>query len=49
MVNSLRDLRTPFSYHQQAFDVAQNVTRQGLQNVQKASQQTKGATQRFSG
>ena len=49
MVNSLRDLHTPFSYHQQAFDAAQNVTRQQLQNVQKASQQIKGATQRVSG
>jgi len=42
-------LRTPFSYYQQAFDAAQNVTRQRLQNVQKASQQIKGATQRVSG
>jgi len=40
-------LRTPLSYYQQTLDAAENLTRQGLENFRKATQQVQGTEQKM--
>ncbi len=39
-------LRTPLSYYQQTLDAAESLTRQGLENLQKATQQMQGTVRK---
>src|SRR6266567_3743263 len=41
-------LRTPLTYYQQTLDATEALTRQGLENFQKATQQMQSAVQRMS-